>query len=164
MHHYDLPQLSKTMKYFISLSFLFLLISCNKQSSIQQAEWLIGTWENQTSKGNIYESWEKKSPNELRAIAFKLSGKDTILLETIQIIQEEEGLFFIPTVPTQNQGLPIRFKMTSIKTTEMTFENPNHDFPQKINYRMIGTDSLEAIVSAIENGKENKRSFKMRRL
>ncbi|MEL7124372.1 MAG: DUF6265 family protein [Bacteroidota bacterium] len=152
------------MRYLLFCLFLFFLLSCNKQTNIQQIEWLIGKWENQTTKGSIYESWEKKSPNELRAISYKLSGSDTLFLETIQILQEEDGLFFIPTVPSQNQGLPIRFKMTSFTETDMTFENPDHDFPQKINYKMISTDSLVAVVSAIHNGKEDRRFFKMRRV
>ncbi|MDA4694100.1 hypothetical protein NY544_00095, partial [Enterobacter hormaechei] len=31
---------------------------------IDKAMWLIGTWENKTARGSIYESWKKINENE----------------------------------------------------------------------------------------------------
>ena len=37
------------------------------RDSIKKATWLIGTWENKTSRGSIYETWAKVNDKELFA-------------------------------------------------------------------------------------------------
>lgn len=141
-----------------------IAIACDTKPSVNEAEWLIGTWQNQTSRGNIYETWSKKSDRELVAKSYLLEGRDTVILETIQILQEEQQLFYIPTVATQNDGKPVRFTMKKIENNSMIFENSDHDFPQVITYTKIGNDSLIAFISGVQSGQETSRSFKMKRI
>ena len=149
---------------FIFTGILMLLFSCTSTAPLKKAHWLIGTWENPKSSGSVYETWTLQPDQALAALSYKLNGTDTLLLETIQITLENGQLFFIPTVPTQNEGKSIRFVLTSLSKNEMVFENPEHDFPQRIRYRKIGTDSLTAIVSEIESEEETQRIFGMRKV
>lgn len=80
------------------------------------------------------------------------------------MIQEKDGLFYIPIVKNQNDGMPVRFAAKTITATELIFENPQHDFPQIISYKRIGTDSLIAEISGIKNGQERMQSFSMKRI
>lgn len=134
------------------------------RSDLKKAEWLIGTWENKTPRGTVYESWVKINEQEFQAKSYAIVEKDTVVFETITLIQEPEGLFYIPTVKDQNDGLPVRFALKSITDETMVFENPEHNFPQVISYSKNAPDSLIAQISGIRNGQERKISFPMRRI
>src|SRR5690606_29225029 len=96
------------------------------------------------------ESWTKTSDTEFAGKSYILKEKDTVIFETIRLVQEKDGLFYIPTVRNQNDNLPVRFALKAISDTEMVFENPKHDFPQIISYTKITSDSLVAEISGIK--------------
>jgi len=152
--------------FFIALvGFMVLCAWTIKQTNdIEKAEWLIGTWENKTSRGNIYETWSKTTDNEFSGKSYIVKEQDTIVFENIRLVQEQDGLFYIPTVKNQNDGLPVRFSTKTISETQLTFENPKHDFPQIISYIQISADSLVAEISGIKNGQERKQTFPMKRV
>lgn len=141
-----------------------LLNSCHPQSKVKQLEWLIGTWENQTQKGSIYERWTKVNAQKLMAESFKIENGDTLVLETVSLIQEADSLFFIPTVENQNEGKVIRFSLKEMTDSKMVFTNPEHDFPQVISYTQINQDSLVAEISGKQDSGQNKRLFPMKRV
>lgn len=150
---------------FAFICFMLLFAWTVKQTNdIKKAEWLIGTWENKTPKGSIYETWSKTNDNEFSGKSYIVKDKDTIVFENIQLVQEQDGLFYIPTVKSQNDALPIRFVVKTISETQLVFENPQHDFPQIISYTKITSDSLVAEISGTKNGKERKQEFPMKRL
>lgn len=154
-----------TKLIFAFLGFTLLIAWTVKQTNdIKKAEWLIGTWENKTPKGSIYETWNKTNDNEFSGKSYIIKEKDTIVFENIRLVQEQDGLFYIPTVKSQNDALPIRFAVKTISETELVFENKQHDFPQIISYTKITSDSLVAEISGIKNGKERKQEFPMKRL
>ena len=156
------------MKPKIFLAFVQLLIfsGCAEKgtSDIEKAEWIIGTWENVTPKGSIYETWSIVYADEYEGKSYMLKEKDTVVFETVSMVQKEGGLFYIPAVKNQNEGLPVRFTLKSISETRFVFENPEHDFPQVISYVQIGNDSLVAEISGIADGEERKVGFPMKRM
>lgn len=133
-------------------------------NDIKKAEWLIGTWENRTPRGKVYETWGKMNDNEFSGKSYIVRGQDTIVFETIQLVEEQDGLFYIPTVKNQNDGLPVRFANKTISETQLIFENPEHDFPQIISYTKINADSLVAEISGTKNGQDRKQTFSMKRV
>lgn len=145
---------------------LIILCACTmKQTNdITKAEWLIGTWENRTPSGNIYETWNKESVNRFSGMSYIIQEKDTVVLENIQLVQKQEGLFYIPIVKNQNEGLPVRFASKIISETQLVFENPQHDFPQIISYTQINLDSLVTEISGTINGQDRRQVFPMKRM
>lgn len=124
----------------------------------------MGTWEHKTPKGSMYETWKKVSRNELIGTSYKIKDKDTIVFETIRLIDDNNVLFYIPVVKDQNGGAPISFKEKMISETQLVFENKMHDFPQCITYTKIGADSLRAEISGVRNEKQDRRYFPMKRI
>lgn len=59
---------------------------------IDKAMWLIGTWENKTSRGSVYESWKKINESELAGKSYAVKGTDTIIFETVQLKARREQL------------------------------------------------------------------------
>lgn len=152
--------------------FLLIVSSCifsawatKKQSNeIKKAQWLIGTWENKTSKGSLYETWNKENDYKLSGKSYMIKSNDTIVFENIQLLQNKDGLFYIPTVKNQNGGMPIKFINKRITDKELVFENLTHDFPQLISYYKITSDSLIAEISGTKNGHASKQTFAMKRI
>lgn len=145
------------------------LLLCSSKPKEQKEEiskfnWLIGSWENKTARGSTIETWTKKTAVELTGKSYRLKAGDTIVLEEIRIIQEQEAVYYVPVVKNQNQGLPVRFRMVAISDSGFRCENPAHDFPQVITYQKIGTDSLLAEIAGTANGQYRKLSFPMKRL
>lgn len=143
-----------------------IICSCAVQpkSHLQKTEWLIGTWENKTPRGIIYETWKKTNKNELAGKSYIIKENDTIVFENIRLVQEQNELYYIPIVKNQNEGMPVRFAVKTISETQMIFENPKHDFPQIISYTKISSDSLVAEILGTKNGQERKQTFPMKRM
>lgn len=137
--------------------------TAQQKSGIKKAEWLIGTWENKTQRGSIYETWTKINDHELHGKSYILKEKDTIIFETIRLVQEPGGLVYIPTVKNQNNNSPVRFTSKTISDNSIVFENLKHDFPQIISYTKVSSDSLVAEISGTKNGQERKQVFPMKR-
>ncbi|OPC53346.1 DUF6265 family protein [Elizabethkingia bruuniana] len=158
---------TKPVKIFLSVIIVVSIVSSWAHYSVKpidNAMWLIGTWENKTSRGSVYESWKKINENELAGKSYAVKGADTIIFETVQLKQEGENLYYIPTVRNQNNGEPVSFKAYTITDHKMVFGNPEHDFPQSVSYTKVNADSLVAEISGVKNGNVRHQTFPMRRL
>ncbi|MEM9329040.1 MAG: DUF6265 family protein [Bacteroidota bacterium] len=152
---------------FVLLSLTFLLLSasrCKTQAPLESVKWLLGTWQNETSQGIIYESWMEVDSKALEGRSFAIRQGDTAVFETIRLTERKDGLVYAPTVSNQNNQKPVEFVLKSISTNQFTFENLAHDFPQMITYRMINQDSLVAVISGTKNGRQREVRFPMSRL
>jgi hypothetical protein len=53
--------------------------------------------------------------------------------------------------------------MTKDEDSLLVFENPKHDYPQKIQYKLLKDGSLIATVSGKQNGKSSSENYPMTR-
>jgi hypothetical protein len=123
-----------------------------------------GTWQARTAKGAIYEEWKAGNANNMHGRSYKVNGSDTITLETVQLLEQENKLYYIPTVNGQNNNQPVRFNLTSNADRTFIFENPAHDFPQRIIYKLIHADSMVAWIDGNINGKRKSVEFGYKRV
>ncbi|WP_300602079.1 DUF6265 family protein [Niabella sp.] len=156
---------SKTKRILISALFFLCCWKADTTPTIRNAEWLAGTWENRVAPGKIiYETWTRSGDAALTGKSYMLKEKDTLLFETVKLVEKNGRLLYIATVPRQNNGEPVVFTSKTVSETELIFENPEHDFPQRIRYTRVGADSLLAEISGTKNGNERKQSFPMKRV
>ena len=165
----------KNISAFCLSIFLFILFfSCPNQVKteskpiiipgiIENASWLIGKWENISNDGNGFESWVKINDSLYSGESYFIKGKDTLSTEFIKLEQLLGALYYIPTVSNQNGSQPVSFKLSSYDKDHLIFENPSHDFPQKITYSQINSDSLLAEISGMYKGIPRVEKFPMRR-
>lgn len=130
---------------------------------LRQASWLLGSWQHQMSEGTITEEWKSMNDSVFSARSFFVSGTDTSAGETITLEQRGKELYYIPVVKNQNEGKPITFRLSSGAGDELTFENPEHDFPQKIVYKKLREDSMLTEVSGNMQGKFHAEKLPMTR-
>lgn len=143
-------------------------ISCKNASSennyekLKKMDWLIGQWENKSDQGYLIETWTKDNDSTFSGQSyFIIKEKDTVHSESIILTQLNDELVYRPTVKGQNNDAPVDFKMTSEAENGFTFENPKHDYPQKITYKKVNDASLVATISGLQQGKQSSESYPM---
>jgi hypothetical protein len=148
---------------------LLAIVSCknsesNEKDKIKKTDWLLGKWENKVDGGILSENWKRLNDSTFQAESFFIKDKDTLHFESITLQQKGEELFYNATVKGQNDDKSVPFNLTSETDKKLVFENPKHDYPQKITYTLINKDSLVAEISGIQQGKPSSEKFGMKKL
>ncbi|PXY42449.1 hypothetical protein DMB65_03710 [Flavobacterium cheongpyeongense] len=148
------------------LALMVTIVSCQKKETaekgkIKLADWLIGNWENTSTDGKLTENWQKVNDSTFSATSHFIKGKDTLHFENIVLAQKGETLTYIATVKGQNEDKPVSFPSTSESNTKLVFENPKHDYPQKITYTKGANSTLVAEITGKLNGKVTTERFIM---
>jgi hypothetical protein len=133
----------------------------NRMRSFQ---WLLGSWESQRKAGMMVESWSVLNDSSLAGISllYKPVG-DKQLLEEVELVCRNENYFYIASAPGQNGGDRVSFQIRQYSDSGFLAENPQHDFPRRIRYRLIGKDSILATIDGGEANPEQKVEFSFRR-
>lgn len=154
-------------KCLLCISAFLLLLSCkhdDKYANIKKAEWLVGSWSNTSADETLTEIWQNINDSVFAGQAFVINEEnDTVFFEHIRLEETKGELFYIVTVPNQNEGQAVPFKMTAINDSLIVFENPEHDYPQKIAYRKVNADSLVAEISGKPKGIMHSEKFPMKK-
>ena len=120
--------------------FIIISISClhvSYTTSHEKFLWLEGTWEMKKSNGSSrLEVWKRKDERTLTGEGLSVRGQTTVLLESIELAYRDNEYWYTPTVSDQNNGLPVSFRLVMEGEHMYTFENPHHDFPQRIIYHL----------------------------
>jgi hypothetical protein len=168
----------KRTSTFLPVVIACVLMSCNKNNEatttvttanaktyaeIEKASWLLGSWGNTSPEGILSEKWIKTNDSILHGESYFVVNKDTVFSENIQLEEADGKLAYIVTMPGQNNEKPVRFDMTVHTDKQIVFENPAHDFPNKIAYNKITNDSLVAEISGLQKGKPTSETFIMAR-
>lgn len=74
------------------------------------------------------------------------------------MIVELHGELFYIAFPEQNQ-YPVAFKLVSNTDGKLIFENPTHDFPQRIVYHPQGDGSLLVHIEGETKGRTRRLDF-----
>jgi hypothetical protein len=90
-----------------------------------------------------------------------VAGGKTVHTEHIQIREANGQIAYI--VALGLGAKPTVFKLVRSSTNEAVFENPDHDFPQRIIYRRESAEALFARIEGIEKGVNKAMDFRYRR-
>jgi hypothetical protein len=123
-----------------------------------------GNWETKRTEGTIYEQWRTGSQDELIGKSFKVSGRDTVQLETMRLYRAGNEIIFAPVTAGQNDEKAVLFKLKSIERNQFIFENPSHDFPQRIVYELKSPDVLNAYIEGKINAETKRIDFPYTRI
>jgi len=154
------------MKNIILLFTSILLFSCGSKKEekkfplIEKANWFLGEWENHSKMGDFTENWEKLSDSTFMGISLIKQGKDTLFYENVVLEQKNDSLFYNVSIK-ENKDDITSFYLTSFTDKQLVFENPKHDFPTKIIYNLISSDSISASIHGKVKGIEQSETFPM---
>jgi len=145
------------MKIAISLILIALLFSCqaDKQNEpvpekapiviAESFDWLLGEWQRSNDKEGkqTYETWTKTNNTEYAGHGFTLQQQDTTFQERMSLVKHENTWQL--EVAGAGNPKPVVFKLTKTGDNSFTCENPEHDFPTKIEYARNG-DQINAAI------------------
>ncbi len=88
-------------------------------------------------------------------------GGKTVEHEFLQIRQSADGKIVYIALPSRQREAT--FTASSVSEGAVTFENPLHDFPQRISYKALPGDRLAARIEGMRNGAVRGVDFHMKR-
>lgn len=150
------------MRKLALLASLLLVISCKKDNladKLNPAQWIVGNWEQKTDKGILTESWQRQNDSVFVGSCYFINESDTLHRETILLEQRADSITYSANVTGQNNNKPVPFTLTTANTNSLVFENPKHDYPQKIVYQKSKSNGLLVTISGILHGKKSVEKY-----
>lgn len=122
--------------------------------------WLAGCWEQRSAASAlvIEEFWTEPRGGTL--LGLSRTTRDGVFagFEFMRIFERDGALIFAAQpsgrAPTEFVAAP-----TAANEREIVFENAGNDFPQRVRYRAVGTDSLLARIEGTSNGQDAAVDF-----
>lgn len=150
--------------FFIAVSIIIItgFVSDNSryENNMESFKWMIGTWKMNTSRGAIMETWISYNDSSLagESLNFSSTGQSKVL-ENLELTYRGKEYFYISRVSDQNNNQAVKFKITSHSEKGFAAENPGHDFPKRITYRLLTKDSIHAFIDGGPAMPEKKSDF-----
>lgn len=139
----------------LALSLFLVLTAIGQRSpvtSIEDFDGMAGCWEHKDTAKNllISEQWMSPAGTSILGMGRTVKNGKTVGFEYMRIEQNADGIFFIAR-PHENKE-ETAFKLKSSTLNEVVFENLEHDFPQRVIYKLQGTKMIGRI-EGNQNGK-----------
>lgn len=132
-----------------------------ESAQIGDLVWLAGCWAATGGEAGSGEQWTWPAGGTMLGTSRTIRAGKTVAWEFLRIAQRADGGLDYISIPSgQNQTA---FKLLRSAPQEVVFENPAHDFPQRIIYRVDG-DQLQARIEGERDGSLKGVDFPMRRV
>jgi hypothetical protein len=123
--------------------------------------WLAGCWELRQGARHAVEMW--MPPEGGMMLGASRTTKDGQVREFEQLRLQLAGDTLVYTALPSGQP-EAAFRSVEVTETSFTVANPAHDFPQRIGYRRLGTDSLIAWIEGPGKDGVKRIEYPMRRM
>ena len=137
------------------------LSNASQRSGIDRLDWISGCWVLDDGKERTEENWMKPGGQSMIGMSRTVAGGKTVFTEHIQIRETNGQIAYI--VALGMGAKPVVFKLIKSSDNDVIFENPEHDFPQRIIYRRESADALFARIEGQEKGVNKAMDFRYKR-
>ena len=117
--------------------------------------WLAGCWMRTGAKSVVTEQWSVPRAGMMLGTGHTTRGDSTLEWEQTRIVSRGTKLVY----EARPSGQATAEFVATPNDTLVAFENPEHDFPQRVIYRKRGTDSLIARIEGTMNGRARAIDF-----
>lgn len=151
------------MKKIVSFIVLIILLSAfveKRENKMRSFSWMVGSWSMKTNRGAIMETWTTVNDSTMggESVMIKNAGEKQ-QLENIRLVYRNNEYYYCPTAHGQNNEQEVKFRITSYSENGFVAENPQHDFPKRITYRLVNKDSVHAFVDGGPSMPNKKSDF-----
>ncbi len=122
-------------------------------------EWMTGTWVARSESSTVTESWVGPGNGMMVAANLSTWKSGRKFFEFLRIGETAEGLSYYASPGGKT---PVEFRMKELAERKVVFENPQHDFPQRILYWREG-EQLVARVEGTAAGKDKREEWRFER-
>lgn len=126
--------------------------------SIAALAWMSGSWAGTTSGVEMEEHWTAAKGGSMIGIHRDVVNGLTASFEFLEIRQASDGVVY---VSSPNRGPSTPFRLVEASGSRVVFENPTHDYPQRIIYWKDGMD-LRARIEGAQDGKLEGEEWRWR--
>lgn len=140
----------------LALSSVLLIGAFLQGTPIQRLAWFQGCWRMSASGRVIEENWTAPGGNSMLGVSRTVRGDSLVEYEFV-VLREDSGTVTYQARPSGQAGAV--FKASLLTDSSVVFENPAHDFPQRIGYRRAAPDSLVAWIEGTIRGNLRRREF-----
>jgi hypothetical protein len=128
---------------------------------VDRVGWLQGCWRSSGGPATVEEQWMAPRGGSMLGMGRTVRGAKTTDYELV-LITEMNGRLAYKAHPA---GQPsATFLSTTASDATVVFENPAHDFPQRVGYRRDGADTLQAWIEGQASGKSRRIDFSYQRV
>jgi hypothetical protein len=148
------------MKLLLALAVAGSLATADQPSKPALADlaWMAGSWSGTTARGiEMEEHWTAPKGNSMIGLHRDVVKGRTALFEFLRIEQQADQIVYLSMPNGRSPATP--FPLKEVAGTRVVFENPAHDFPQRIIYWMDGAD-LRARIEGTNNGKPASQEWR----
>ena len=108
--------------------------------TLEELAWMAGCWGSGDDEGSADECWLEPRGNTMIGFHLDVGSGGREFYEYLRIVAGEDGIAYMAS-PLGREPTP--FKLISIDGERAVFENPDHDWPQRLTYWREG-DALHA--------------------
>lgn len=127
---------------------------------IDRVAWLQGCWEASSPQRTIEEHWMAPRGGSMLGMSRTVRGGRLAAQELVVLREDGEQLAYQAHPSGQPSAV---FTSAVLSDSLVLFENPEHDFPQKVGYQPVGADSLMAWIEGPASGQTRRIEFRYRR-
>jgi hypothetical protein len=121
-----------------------------EKASLNGLAWLAGNWEAVIDGARLEEHWTEPAGSLMIGMGRQTTGQRTDYYEFLRVEEKDGGITYYARVGSQPE---VPFQLTELKDKEAVFENPQHDYPKRIVYRL---ESGGVLFVHVEGGKKGK--------
>lgn len=129
---------------------------------IKDLYFMAGCWSYDGHDAGSIEQWMSPVNGELLGMSRIVSDNKVVAFEYMRIARNTEGQLEFVASPS-GQGTT-HFGLVTLGQNEVVFENPEHDFPQRIIYRLIDAQHLLGRVEGRTDEGEQHADFPMTKI
>ena len=152
---------TKSIHVILAAILCAALVHAQEQKvSLNDFAWLAGCWERSGNGREVLEQWMKPAGDLMLGMSRTVANGIAKEFEFLQIRQKDGEIFYVAIPSGQKETW---FKLIKYDGHEATFENPEHDFPQRIIYRLEKDGSLAARIEGTIQGQPKRIDFPFQR-
>jgi hypothetical protein len=140
---------------------LLLLATLAQAADASALSWMAGCWRSESPGRTVDEVWMAPAGDGMLGMSRTVAKGKIVEHEFLQIRVRDGRLVYIAKPSGQAEAT---FTATTIGANDVTFENPAHDFPQRITYRLKDGGNLAARIEGKDKGETRGIDFPMRRV
>ena len=155
------------MKVFILIAISLLMglpsvTSAQEPASVEELAWLSGCWATVGGEAGSGEQWTIPAGKTMFGVSRTIHNSKTVAYEFVQIRETEAGgIEFIAMPSGQTMAT---FLLIRLSDAEVVFENLDHDFPQRIIYRLQADGYLTGRIEGEIEGEPKAVDFPLQRV
>ena len=143
------------------LSSLAVTTTAAESTELERLAWLAGCWAVEGSEAGSVEHWLSPAGGTMLGMVRTVKDGQTVGFEFLQIRTNSHGKVIYIAKPSGQAEAT--FEASSVEEDSVVFENLEHDFPQRIRYRLASEGRLTARVEGMRSGVLRGFDVSMRR-